>query len=394
MFKFKAIYVVFIYTTSFFILTPLFLFAVDAGGEYHLQLALIVFISNMSLFFGYKMPLSLPRLRLKKLIVSPSFSFYAIAFLFISFVIYTYYSFNGIPLFMIISGQGDPSIIRGELFKGRQGFEILLLYLSAIFTYVFVPLAIVLSYKYQLKHRKKFLFFALFFCISTLQKSLLLNLLIPLFVYFVYVGSLKKKHIVYILTSLFLYFIVMILLTGHGESSNATNVIDIGLFFSSSFTPRGGLEYFLWRVFAVPIYTAVDTLYVFYNVLGGDSLLGGTSNMFSFLFGVQKVELEKIVFEYQFGGYNPLANANATFSILLFADFSYLGVVFFSALLGVLFRLFERSSDLVLVSIGYLLAFKVLNAPLIGLFFSAGFLYFVVHVLFLRFKLKEVSFAN
>ncbi|WP_430619968.1 O-antigen polymerase [Vibrio cholerae] len=394
MMRLKAIHVVIFYTTIFFILTPLLLYVSNSGSAYHLYLALVVFISNLSLFLGYKLPLSLPRFKLTKIVINPKYTFYTIVLLFITFVLYTFYTFKGIPLFMIISGEGDPNILRGELFKGRQGFEILLLYLSAIFTYVFVPLAILLSYKFQINHRTKFLLLAVFFCITTLQKALLLNLLIPLFVYFLFVGNLKRKHLIYIFSVLFSYFIVMIILTGHGDSKSSQDSIDLSIFFSSSFAPSGGLEYFVWRVFAVPIYTAVDTMYVFFNVIGGEHLLGGTSNLFSFLFGVEKVELEKIVFEYQFGGFNPLANANTTFSVVLFVDFSYIGVVFFSVLLGVLFRLFERSGDLVLIAIGYLLAFKVLNAPLVGLFFSAGFIYFVFHIIFLRFKFKEVNFAK
>ena len=393
MLNFKAVYIVFIYTTFFFIVIPLLLFVSSNGDEYHIHLALIAFISVVSLFIGYKIPAYFPRVKIDKLLIKPSFVFYTIAASFMIFMLYSFYTFKGVPLFMLLSGQGGADELRGGLFKGRQGLEILLLYFSAIFTYVFLPLAILVSFKFELRFRWFFLLLSLLFCVSTLQKALLLNLLIPIFVYFIYSEKIKVKHAIIILAFLFAYFIGMIVFTGHGESNHAIyNSFDFKTFFSSGFSPNGGVEYFLWRIIAVPVYTAVDTLYVFENYLKGEYLFGGTSSMFSFLLGVPKVELEKIVFAYQFGNYSQLANANATFSVALFVDFSYIGVIVFSTLLGGGFRLFERSDDLIMISVGYLMAFKVLNAPLIGLFFSSGFLYFLFHVIFLR--VKGVGFAK
>lgn len=58
----------------------------------------------------------------------------------------------------------------------------------------------------------------------------------------------------------------------------------------------------------------------------------------------------------------------------------------FSFLIGALFRMLEKSRDLVLMSMGYLLAAKLMNRSISGLFLSASFIYLVVHVLFFRFK--------
>ena len=110
--------------------------------------------------------------------------------------------------------------------------------------------------------------------------------------------------------------------------------------------------------------------------------------MVSSVFGVPRVNIEKLVFAYQFGGFNALANANTNYAVTLFVDFSWIGVGVISYFLGHLFRVIERSGDIVLVSIGYLMAFKLLNGPFLGLFLSAGFSYVVLHSLFLRFGYK------
>jgi hypothetical protein len=393
MFKFKAIYIVYLYTTLFYILTPAYIYLFYSSSELYSILIKVVLISNVMLFFGYNIAYFTPILRIKKICINPVYFYNSIFVLFVLFVIYSFYSIGGVPFFQVLFNSYDADLARGELFKGRSGYQVVLLYASAIFTYVFVPLAVVMSFEWKFNSRKLFLIVSLFFCIATLQKALLLNILLPLIVLFFIQRKLRIVSLIKWAILLMAYFVVMITFTGSGRTIDKSE-FDLLEFFSSSFSPSGGLEYFFWRVIAVPLYTAVDTLYVFYNDLGGVNTLGGTSKLFSMILGVPHVELEKLVFAYQFGGYNPLANANTNFSVVLFVDFNYLGLIVFSFLLGVIFRVLERSKETVIVCLGYLLAFKVLNAPLIGLFFSAGFLYVIFHALFLRFRVQGTWFEK
>jgi hypothetical protein len=337
-------------------------------------------------FLGYKLPLQLPSIQLPRITVRPDYFYVSLVFSSSVFVFYSFYSFGGVPLVQTLLGDGNPDVLRGELYKGREGFEIVLLYLSSIFTYVFFPLAVLVSFRFKYKSRIFFLIFGVLYTIVTLQKALMLNILVPLVAYFLLTGYWRGRTLLKFTLLLVGYFIVMILLTGHGEGGDNSCTASVKDFFSSSFTPCGGLEYFIWRVFSVPIYTAVDTLYVYINILGEMNTMGGTSSLFSWLFGVEKIELEKLVFEYQFGGYNPLANANANFAVVLYVDFWLWGLALGSFFLGLTFRLLESSKDVLIISLGYLLAMHVLNAPLIGLFFSSGFLYVIFHSLFIRFK--------
>jgi hypothetical protein len=383
--KFKAIYIIYIYTSIFFILLPSVLY-LKTGLDVYAELISISVVSSFSLFFGYKLRITLPEVKVRRLTVNP-YIFFSVVFLsFFIFMFYTFYTYGGVPFLLSLKEGSDSSLLRGNLFKGRKGLELGLLYLSAMFTYVFIPLALLLGFKYKIRFRTFFLILSLLFCVATLQKALLLNILVPLIAYALVVGYLNGYKLFYFVALLFGYFIFMISFTGHAGPGNVMAGFNLELFFSSQFKYSNAVQYFVWRVVAVPVYTAVDTLYVFNNYFKSESLLGGTSTLFSLLFGVKKVLLEKLVFEYQFGGYNPLANANANFAVNLFVNFNYIGLVVASMFLGFFLKVIERSGDLVIICMGYLLAMKVLNAPLIGLLFSSGFLYVLLHALILKFK--------
>ena len=153
---------------------------------------------------------------------------------------------------------------------------------------------------------------------------------------------------------------------------------------SAVYQPISPLDYFVWRAFAVPIYTAADTLIVHEQKYKGELLMGSTSSFLSSVFGLQRVNLERYVFEYQFGGWNETANSNAVFIVDAYANFGLLGVIFFSLFVGQLFRWFRISPDIGFKSLWPLFAFILFNASLIGTLFSNGFLYMVLHALFFK----------
>jgi hypothetical protein len=372
-----------IYTTVFFIVTPLYL-VFKNDEPYAIQLIIVTFVSNSFIVIGYitKKRLNFNFLKIR---IDPTF-FCHVSFIFFTFfAFYSFYTSGGIPLFNILLDHGNPDVLRGMLFKGREGTEIILLYLSAFFSYVLIPISVILAFHYKVKLRFYYLFWAVLFSISTLQKALVMNVLFPLFAYL----FLKRKVGIrfYVITTfiIFIYFILMIKTTGHADNNTLLSNAD---FFSSSYVPSGAIDYFIWRFFSVPIYTAIDTLYVFNSVLHSEYLLGASSSLLSFLLGFEKIEIEKLVFEYQFGGYNALANANTYFAVGLFIDFSWIGVCVISFLVGSFYAAINQSKDLSIISMGYLFAWLSANGSLIGIMFSSGFLYLVLHIMFIRFNKK------
>ncbi len=355
----------------------------NRGSEDYLIVGIIGFVSNLMLVVGYCAKSSYKFRLTSKLIINPKYFVYTSFIFFLLFALYSFYTFGGIPLLKIIMGDGDPNILRGELFKGRVGFEIALLYLSAIFSYVFIPISVVLSYHYKMRFRLPILLFSIFFSISTLQKALLLNILFPLFAYLLLKKVVGYRFFLVMFVVLFVYFIVMIQSTGHGGA-----IISGGDFFSSSYAPSDAVDYFLWRFFAVPIYTAVDTIFVFQNWLNAQHLWGASSSLIAAIIGTERIDVEKIVFEYQFGGFNPLANANSYFAVGMYLDFSWIGLIVVSLLIGIFFKAMAQSNDLAIYSIGYLFAWQAANGSVIGIMLSSGFFYIIFHVLFLRYKLN------
>lgn len=380
---FSPVAILVYYTLIFYLFTPLYIY-LSRGNNEALRVVEICFFSNLFLLLGYYFKSKVIFSIIPKIAVDPLKFTHFVFVLFFIFCFYTFYSFGGVPLISIIFDLGNADLLRGQLFKGREGSEIVLLYLSAIFSYVFVPLAVVITYHFKSPLRNYYLASAVVFSVVTLQKALVLNIIFPLFAYLFLKGKIGAKFAVNFCFVLFVYFIVMIQITGH-SSSEAINTSD---FFTSSYVPSGAVDYFGWRFFAVPIYTAIDSIYVFENWLGSQHLMGASSSLLSSLFGLQKIELEKLVFEYQFGGYNPLANANAYWAVSMYLDFSWWGICIFSTLLGVLYASMRQSNDLSIYSIGYLLTWQAANGSLIGIMLSSGFLYIVFHLIFIRFKYK------
>lgn len=357
------------------------------GNEYHVFLVFLTFISIFFVNFGYLLSKSVGVVKIPKVIVDVGLYFNIVMICFLLYVFYVFYSFGGIPLISVFQGSADPDIIRGEFFKGREGFEKIVIYLGGILIYIFVPLAIVLSLEFKLKFKYFFLFFSIFYCVVTLQKALLLNVLFPVVYFYFTSGVVSKKKIFSLIFIVLLYFIVMISLSGHADDVDSGS--SIMLFFTSDYIPSGPLDYLLWRAFAVPVYTAVDTLIVFDLWLNNQFLKGASSSLLSVIFNLERVDIEKIVFEYQFGGFNFFANANAFFAVGLYTDFNFVGLIVFSIFLGIGISSVEKTKSIALNSIAFLLIYLLFNVSLIGTLLSSGYLYLFLHSFFIKFKEKQ-----
>jgi len=381
---FRPIFVLTIIYTVFFVLIPIVIYFTGGDSKYFVKLAGVSVLSTTAVVAGYYVSLRLGVLRNVKLVISPKFYFKAVCMVFLFYVFYVFYSFGGIPLISVFSGSIDPDIIRGEFFKGREGVDQVVVYIGALLIYIFVPFALLVSYEYKLSGRLIFLVFSLLYCVLTLQKALLLNLLIPIFYYLFVTGRIGLIKIILFGVLLVVYFVFAINVTGHADlDGTAFSLVD---FFSANYIPSGAADYFIWRSLAVPVYTSVDTLIVFDEWMNSQFLMGGSSSMLSALFGVERVNIEKIVFEYQFGGFNFFANANAYFAVGLFTDFGYVGLVALSFMLGMGFAMVDKARSVALCSMAFLLVYLLFNASMIGTLLSSGYVYLFFHAVFIKFQ--------
>jgi len=373
---------------------PAVLYFFAGATDYFLKLSVLTLVAVMALFVGYKLPIldgqfapGAPRL----IVPSGLFNFCVWTFFFV-FAFYTFYTAPSIPLVSAIQGAGADELSqqRGDFFKGRSGFESMLLYLSTIFTTVLIPYSLVTMFLKKSFLRFFFLIVSFFFCISFLQKSLFLNIFLPVMVCFALSGRLSFKALTFCFASAVAILVAAVFLSLGGGGAGEFNASGAPLaqYFSSTYLPSGAGDYFIWRAFAVPLFTATDTLLVQAEIFKNEYLLGATSLLISLLTGSERINIERYVFQHQFGSWNEIANANAVFITDAYVNFGWVGVIAFSLLIGQVFRWFRLSQDVALKSLWPIFAFTLYSASLIGMLISNGFLYMLFHALLVRISLR------
>lgn len=368
---------------------PLFLFIFFSVDEYFLKLSGLTFFSVVVLVVGYFTPLFDGQFSpgVRRVLISDTAFNCVVWLFFLIFAMYTFYTAPSIPLYSAFQGVNadDLSQQRGDFFKGRTGLESILLYLSTIFTTVLIPYSLVLMYRDGKRYRHLFFLMAFVFCISFLQKALFLNVLLPVLVCFAITGRLSVRMFLACLISVPSILMISVFLSlGDASAAVRTEGVSLDYYFSANYLPPGGLDYLFWRLFAVPLFTATDTLLVHDQAFNGDFLMGATSTALSLVSGVERINMERFVFQHQFGSWNEIANANAVFISDAYVNFGWVGVFCFSLFIGQVFRWFRLSNDIAFKSLWPVFALILYSASLIGMLMSNGFVYILFHALFVR----------
>lgn len=368
-------------------------FFVFARAEY-LELATQTVIAVLGVWVGSKLTWLDKRVAggLPKFAVNSATYVNAVGLLFVAYIIVTLATAPSVPLLSAMAGSDANTLSaeRGEFLKGRDGPWLLLLYLSSIFTSTVVPYGLVLAYQCKNRFRHALGFVFMFFAVSFLVKALFLNVLIPLIAYAIESGRLRRSHLIYAGGGSVGLLLVMISLSGFGEGGTSS-VFSLQDFFSVSFASSSSWQFLLYRALAVPVFTAVDTLTVHATQFGGNLLMGATSSFVAALTGQERINLERFVFEYQFGGWNDFANSNVVFVVDAFVNFGWLGVFLIGTMVGLSLRMLRKSTDLAFRSLTPLYVFLLVSSPFIGMLLSNGFLLLFLQVLFIRVKVRDVT---
>lgn len=368
-------------------LVPLIIAIFLPNSEMFWRLTIITFVSLISMWLGSRIPLL--DQRFSRTAFRFGWSSKKFIFLvwssFLIFLLVTFATAQSIPILSALRGatSDDLSFQRGAFLKGREGAGFVLQYISSFLVNTVVPYSIVLLYERgdAKRHLATSIFFL--FCISFMQKALFLNLILPLLAFLAIKRRLHGRTFITVLIgSVALLFATTFLSLRGEENAESSNDTD---YLSASYLASSPLDYLVWRSFAVPIFTATDTLVV-HEQFGSHPLMGATSSFIASVFGLERMNIERYVFEYQFGGWNDIANANAVFMIDAFINFDWIGVCFFGLFVGLIFRWFRLSQDVAFKSLWPLFAFILFSAPLIGMLLSNGFAYMLFHALFIRIK--------
>jgi hypothetical protein len=359
-----------------------------------LQLALITVVGVGALVIGAHLPVFDTRFVSQERWLNIDWRLFVGAcwLAFVAFVVITFATAPTIPIISVLQGASAEALSqeRGEFLKGRAGPAILLLYVGAFMVNTLVPYTIVIAYAARSRLRHLFALAFFLFCVSFLQKALFLNMVLPLTVYFAMKGKLGGfRAALGIAGSVLVLIAATYLSLGEGGPTDVGEAMLAADILSAAFKPANAMEYFLWRAFAVPVFTATDTLVVHASYFDARPLWGATSSFLAALFGFERVNLERFVFEYQFGGWNDLANSNTVFLVDGFVNFGWVGVVSFGLSIGQLFRWFRFSRDVGFRSLWLLVAFVLFSSPLIGFLLGNGFLYMLGHALLVRMRARN-----
>lgn len=371
-------------------IVPLFVDALYLNNPYFFELGCMSLLACASVMVGFRSPLLDGRFgsKARYFVINESLFHAVVWAAFALFIAVTFYTAKSIPLWSALAGAdaNTLSVERGEFLKGRVGAELALLYISTIFVNTLLPYSMVRLFMGKSKWRYPLAGLFFFFSISFLQKTLFLNLILPLGYYAAQRLKINFRKVLLALGTawVLLYFLTLISTRGESVAALVYGDVDVNMLFSATFRPVGTMEMLLWRIFSVPVFTATDMLLVFRQQLGGNELMGATSSLLSTLFGMQRVNIERMVFAHQFGAWNEIANANAVFFVDAFVNFGWVGIVLFSMFVGQTLRWFYLSDDEAFKALWPLYCFVLLSAPLIGMLFSNGYLYMFFHALFIR----------
>jgi hypothetical protein len=383
---------------SFFILTyailPLYVHLFVLPDPYFLMLAELTGIAVAMITIGYFLPLfdwrfssSAKRLyfdaRIFHIIV---WGFFAI------FVLVTLATAESVPLISALRGASASVLSqqRGEFLKARVGSEVILAYLSTIFVSALLPYSLARCFIKRLRLRYLLLVIFLLYSVSFLQKALFFNVLVPLLYLFVVYDTHKNSKTFYIFAAsiALLYILTKLAFENNQYSFTFLSNEGPGAYWTAGYLSTDPIDYLIWRIVSVPIFTAADTLRVFTEHFNDRLFWGATSSFFSNLFFLDRIPLEKIVYEYQWG-WNETANANANYIAEAYVNFGFLGVVGFSLFVGQTLRWFNRSRDYAVKALWPIYFFAIFTSGLVGTMLSNGYILIFFISLFVKVSQHE-----
>ena len=377
------------------IIFPLFLFLnygiipilFNGLNDISFQLFILSFFSSFTIFLFFIFPTN--NIKFNRIYLNRKYFNTLILFFWILTIFVLFFTATKIPLIGLLEGLQKEELhkLRELFLKAREGWEMIFVYLNYSLTSLLIPYIIVHSFVSNSKYRWYFVILFFFYSISFLEKAYFFKIALPLiyFYFFSKFYSSKKIYLIIFLIFFILYF-SFVLTSSIGENACQSDYMK---FLSNDYTPCNPLSFFIWRTFAVPIFTAQDSIEVFSSFFNSEYLYGATSSITSFLTLQDKVYFERLVFEFQWGqNLTGTGSSNAVYFIDAYINFGYFGVLIISAFIGLLLKFIKISNDLALQSLWPLIGFSLYVGSILGVMFSGGG--FIMLLIFLTFKFDKI----
>jgi hypothetical protein len=311
------------------------------------------------------------------------------------FVFYAAVTAPKIPLFEAIMGASSTDIAnyREMFFKARTGFDSILVYINALFTVSILPFLVALLYLNKAKYRHIFLVFFILTLLLSMEKSLIARAILPLLVLVVNGVIIEKYISVNIILGVLIIGLIFIttLTLGRLSSDNVAivqEVIDIDPITAKYFilsNPDSVIQFLLNRIFWIPYITAIDWLSYFNEILHRDYVYGASSSLISGIFGLERMNLERLVFEYEWGqNESGTGSSNTVYFVDIFLNFGWIGVIFSNMLIALVVNFFEFCDNKAANATFFVYAYFIVTSSLIAVLFSSGLLLLMFLMLTLK----------
>jgi hypothetical protein len=381
--------------TILYLLIPLAISIFVMDDPYLYRLAIITTIAVCGIYTGF----FIYRKRRESFYVYHSqFKRKSVNFLLFIFILFvcTYFilfvTSDSIPIISAILGA-DPTTLsdeRGAFLKERSGFLLVVSYIFSILISSVIPFCVILLFEIRSKFRFPAAIFVGFVCISFLVKAMFLNLILPLLSFAVLKRRISNKSFFTAISLIIAGIILLVNLAGYNkEVSSDSNEIDITDFISVAYAAPSATYFFVWRAIAIPILAARDTLQVHDQQFGGKLLVGATSGTISRLIGAENINMERIVFAHQYGGWSDIGNTNTAFMVDAYINFGYVGVFIYGVLAAFIISYLTSTPSVAMSAMALLFVFFLLGTSLVGIFLSNGFFVLVAWIAYQQSTIKR-----
>jgi len=299
-------------------------------------------------------------------------------------MLYTALTAPTIPLLDALRGNGIDVISNGRetFLRTRTGWEVVLNYFFSMYRSILMPFAICWLFYIKNNWRYSSIIIFIMTLLLTLEKSVCVIALIPLFFLFFQIKPKIARRILYVTIIL----VASTSFLARGGISSDSSASDLGSVPDkyNIFKSDNQFFYVINRIFFIPYATSVDWLKFRDARLGGNELMGRNISVIASINGEEKLNIEREVFEYQWGqNESGTGSANTSYFVDAYINWGVLGLLIYNLIIVFIIRLAIQSDIFVLKACTFVpLVFLLFNS-LSAMIFSGGLFILIFISLFL-----------
>jgi hypothetical protein len=302
-----------------------------------------------------------------------------------------------IPILEALSGSNasDLAGYRNDFLRSRVGSGQILNYGFAILSQSMMPLALTYAYWSRAKWRHLALFIFILGASITLSKAAMLLVTAPLIALFVMQCRWRyaAATLVCFIASIAIMYVLASGIVGSWQSKAVGEPVsehqvempsDVPAQYNA-FASKNPVLLVANRIVWIPYATAIDWFRYQKEVLGRKYVLGQSIGPVAFLMGEKRVQLEREVANFEWGG-DSGNTSNAVFFADAWLNWGLVGVILYSALFAFTIKIITRTGYPPLMAASVMPIWIACFSPLPPVYFSAGLGFLLIAAVLIRNK--------